>query len=234
MEVLVIKKFLVLLITFLFALTILVVPANARTEIKNPQEIEKVMSFKPTIGGIKSHPRGNLDEKGISKNSMITTRPELQEEKTYYSDTIHVLVTERIRNRIEVKLLDFEKEIKMLAQVVYNEARGINGTHHKAAPIWCVLNRVDSPQFDDTISEVITYPGAFAWTSNTRVEDEFVELVKDVLTRWLLEQEGYEEVGRVLPSEWLYFHGSGGVNKYKKQNNSTVYWDWSLESPYTD
>ena len=118
---------------------------------------------------------------------MITTRPELQEEKTYYSDTIQVLVTERIRNRIDEKLLDFEKEIKMLAQVVYNEARGINPTMHKAAVVWCVLNRVDSSRFDDTISEVIKYPKAFAWVSpsfpNLLLVAEFILLVEN--TSWI-------------------------------------------------
>lgn len=210
----------------------LTTPAIARTELGEPKQIEKT-SFKPTIGS-PILPKGNLNEQGISKNSMITTTPELEEEKTYYSDTIQVLVTERIRNRIDDKLLDFDEEIKMLAQVVYNEARGIKGTHSKAAVIWCVLNRVDSTRFDNTISEVIKYPNAFAWSSTTRVEKHFTDLATDVLTRWLLEKEGYTEVGRVLPSDWLFFHGADGVNKFKKENRSTTYWDWSLGTPYTD
>ena len=233
MEVLVIKKFLALLVALSLLTPILVVPAKAGADLDGAKTVEVTTSFKPTIGS-PVQPKGNLNEKGISKNSTITTKPELKEEKTYYSDTIQVLVTERIRNRIDEKLLDFEEEIKMLAQVVYNEARGIKGMHHKAGPIWCILNRVNHEDFDDNISDVITYPGAFAWNSNTRIEEQFVELAKDVLTRWLLEQEGYTEVGRVLPSDYLYFHGADGVNKYKKTNNSKIYWDWLLESPYTD
>ena len=54
------------------------------------------------------------------------------------------------------------------------------------------------------------------------------------LVCYALEKEGYTEVGRVLPSEWLFFHGAGGVNKFKKENKSTIYWDWSLGTPYTD
>ena len=233
MEVLVIKKFLTLLVIFILIFSTLVVPAKAGKDLGSTKEVELSTSLKPTIGS-PVQPKGNLNEKGISKNSMITTKPELQEEKTYYSDTIQVLVTERIRNRIDEKLLDFDKEIKMLAQVVYNEARGINSTMHKAAVVWCVLNRVDSSRFDDTISEVIKYPGAFAWSSNTKIEEQFIDLATDVVTRWLLEKEGYTEVGRVLPSEWLFFHGADGVNKFKKENKSTIYWDWSLGTPYTD
>ena len=221
MEVLVIKKFLTLLVIFILIFFTLAVPAKAGTDLGSPKEVELSTSLKPTIGS-PVQPKGNLNEKGISKNSMITTKPELQEEKTYYSDTI------------DEKLLDFDKEIKMLAQVVYNEARGINSTTHKAAVVWCVLNRVDSSRFDDTISEVIKYPGAFAWSSNTKIEERFIDLATDIVTRWLLEKEGYTEVGRVLPSEWLFFHGAGGVNKFKKENKSTIYWDWSLGTPYTD
>jgi hypothetical protein len=211
---------------------VLLVPAIAGTEL-NEVRPQSVVSLKPTIGS-PVQPKGNLNDKGITKNSMITTTPELQEEKTYYSDTIQVLVTERIRKRIDSKLLDFEKEIKMLAQVVYNEARGIKGTHHKAGPIWCVLNRVDDEHFSETISEVITYPHAFAWYANTKVEQEFVDLATDVVTRWLLEKEGCTEVGRVLPQDYLFFHGADGVNKFKKTVNAKVYWDWTLGSPYTD
>jgi hypothetical protein len=233
LEVLVIKKFLTLLVALSLLTSILVVPAKAGADLDRTKTTEVTTSFKPTIGS-SIQPKGNLNEKGISKNSTITTKPELKEEKTYYSDTIQVLVTERIRNRIDEKLLDFEEEIKMLAQVVYNEARGIKGTHHKAGPIWCVLNRVDDERFSETISEVITYPNAFAWYANTKVEQEFVDLATDVVTRWLLEKEGCTEVGRVLPQDYLFFHGTDGVNKFKKTVNAKVYWDWTLGSPYTD
>ena len=179
--------------------------------------------------------RNNLSDGGITKNSMITTAPELKDEETYYSDTIHVLVTEEIRSRIDEKLLNFDREIKMLAQVVYNEARGVKGTHHKAAVMWCVLNRVDSENsFDNSIVEVLSFPNAFAWWSNTPVEDQFVVLAEDVLTRWLLEKEGFDNVGRVLPSDYYFFHGANGYNHFRKNYSSKEYWDWSLESPYPD
>ena len=145
------------------------------------------------------------------------------------------LELDEIRNRIDEKLLNFDEEIKMLAQVVYNEARGVKGTHHKAAVMWCVLNRVDSEtEFHNSIKEVVTHPNAFAWYSSTRVQKEFVELAKDVVTRWLLEKEGIEEVGRVLPVDYYFFHGANGYNHFRKTYTSKEYWDWSLESPYPD
>lgn len=231
MEVLVIRKFFVVLITSILFFGIFTVFAKAnRTE----NRIETITPQRHTIIVVDLM-QNNLCGEGITKNSTIITEPELQERETYYSDTIQVLVTDEIRNRIDEKLLNFEEEIKMLAQVVYNEARGIKGTHHKAAPIWCVLNRVDSEtEFHNSIKEVITHPKAFAWTSSTKIEKEFVELAKDVMTRWLLEKEGKEEVGRVLPADYYFFHGANGYNHFRKTYTSKEYWDWSLESPYPD
>ena len=231
MEVLVIRKFFVVLITSILFFGIFVTFAKAnRTE----NRIESITPQRHSIIVVDLM-KNNLCGEGINKNSTIITEPELKDEETYYSDTIRVLVTEEIRNRIDEKLLKFEKEIKMLAQVVYNEARGVQGTHHKAAVMWCVLNRVDSENgFDNSIAEVLSFPNAFAWWSNTPVEDQFVVLAEDVLTRWLLEKEGFDNVGRVLPSDYYFFHGANGYNHFRKNYSSKEYWDWSLESPYPD
>ena len=231
MEVLVIRKFFVVLITSILFFGIFAIFAKAnRTE----NRIESITPQRHSIIVVDLM-KNNLCGEGINKNSTIITKPELQEQETYYSDAIQVLVTDEIRNRIDEKLLNFDKEIKMLAQVVYNEARGVKGTHHKAAVMWCVLNRVDSENgFDNSIAEVLSFPNAFAWWSNTPVEDQFVVLAEDVLTRWLLEKEGFDNVGRVLPSDYYFFHGANGYNHFRKNYSSKEYWDWSLESPYPD
>ena len=58
-------------------------------------------------------------------------------------------------------------------------------------------------------------------------------MATDVVTRWLLEKEGFEEVGRVLPNDYLFFGGDGKQNWFRKKFKSNgVFWDWSLESPY--
>ena len=125
MEVLVIRKFFVVLITSILFFGIFVTFAKAnRTE----NRIESITPQRHSIIVVDLM-KNNLCGEGINKNSTIITEPELKDEETYYSDTIRVLVTEEIRNRIDEKLLKFEKEIKMLAQVVYNEARGVQGTH---------------------------------------------------------------------------------------------------------
>lgn len=125
-----------------------------------------------------------------------------------------------------------EEELTILAKIVYREARGIRDKAHQAAVIWCILNRVDAGLGGDTITEVATYPNAFAWVPDTPVEQEFLMLAADVCERWNLEKAGQDDVGRVLPKEYLYFTGDGEFNHFTIEWKGTETWDWSLESPY--
>lgn len=125
-----------------------------------------------------------------------------------------------------------DEELTILAKIVYREARGIEDKAHQAAVIWCILNRVDNGYWGDTISEVATYPKAFAWVPDTPVEPELLLLAADVCERWNLEKAGASEVGRVLPREYLYFTGNGKLNHFTTEWKGTKVWDWSLESPY--
>jgi len=154
--------------------------------------------------------------------------PELE----FFSDTIKVKTTKKIKEKINKQLQEYQIEIQMLAKVVYREARGMKSDAHKAGVIWCVLNRVDSETFDNSISKVITAKHQFAWVPKTPVKQEFCELAEDVIARWLLEKEGYTDVGRVLPSDYLFFAGRNGLNYFRKEYRSKTYWDWSLKSPY--
>lgn len=125
-----------------------------------------------------------------------------------------------------------QEEIETLAKIVYQEARGVKEDSHKAAVVWCILNRVDDGYWGDTIVEVATYPNAFAWVPDTPVEGELVDLVVDVITRWNYEKEGLSNVGRTLPKDYLYFTGDGSYNHFTREWGSTDYWDWSLPDPY--
>lgn len=125
-----------------------------------------------------------------------------------------------------------QEEIETLAKIVYREARGIKEDSHKAAVVWCILNRVDDGYWGDNIVDVATYPNAFAWVPDTPVDEELVDLVVDVITRWNHEKEGLSDVGRTLPKEYLYFTGDGSYNRFTKEWKSTDYWDWSLPDPY--
>lgn len=125
-----------------------------------------------------------------------------------------------------------KEELSVLARIVYQEARGIPQKSHQAAVIWCILNRVDSGYWGDDIISVATYPHAFAWVPNTLIYDEFLDLAEDVVTRWNWEKQGLKDVGRVLPSTYLYFTGDGKLNYFTEEWRGTEYWDWSLPNPY--
>lgn len=151
---------------------------------------------------------------------------------TNYSDTILVSVTEDQKRQIEQQVSTYEEEIIIMAKITWREARGIKDVSQKAAVMWCILNRYDSGLYGDTITEVATAPAQFAWKYDTIVDNELYLLAKDVVTRWLLEKNGYENVGRVLPKEYCFFWGDGNYNYFRTTNNTLLYWNWDLESPY--
>lgn len=129
------------------------------------------------------------------------------------------------------------KNVRLLAQLVYAEARGVSDDKkasakaHQAAIIWTVLNRVDAGY--GTIEEVICAPNQFAYNSKIPVLPEFSDLAIDVLVRWEKEKNGEKEVGRVLPKQYLWFGGNGKVNRFrdKYKGNFTI-WNWEMKDPY--
>lgn len=127
-----------------------------------------------------------------------------------------------------------EDESIALAKMAWGEARGCSDMEI-AATMWCVLNRADNR--GQSIIKVITAPGQFhGYGKWCPVEDRFYNLAVDVLTRWQMEKQGAspEEVGRVLPKEYEYFHGNGKVNKFRDhyKHKKANYWDWSYPNPY--
>lgn len=133
-----------------------------------------------------------------------------------------------------------EKDVILLAKLVWGEAMGLN-KFEQSAVIWCVLNRVDSnsKHFPDTIKEVILQPNQFSgYHKWCPVRDDIKELVEDVLIRWYMEKDGIENVGRTLPKNYYYFRGFQKHNwfftteEYHKEKYERNYWDWSLENPY--
>ena len=127
----------------------------------------------------------------------------------------------------------YDEEAQYIAKVVWAEARGCSRTE-QAAVIWCILNRVDSDirNMPDDIISVVTAPNQFAYRDSSPITDELYELAKDVISRWEREKNGETNVGRVLPKEYLWFHGDGTNNHFRDAFKGGNRWDWSLESPY--
>ena len=126
-----------------------------------------------------------------------------------------------------------ETEVEMLARMIWGEARGIASDMEKAACVWCVLNRVDNPDFPDTVAAVLEQPHQFAgYKPDYPATDEHKAIAADVLTRWMEERAGAADVGRVLPAEYLFFTGDGEHNIFTDEWRGGAIWNWSLENPY--
>lgn len=114
---------------------------------------------------------------------------------------------------------DYDKTVDILAKVLWGESRGVfdRSKTNCACVVWCVLNRVDEGMFGDTPRECATAGSQFRYRKSFPVKAYFKELAEDVLTRWLLEKSGEEDVGRVLPEGYCYFSGNGKYNMFRKK-----------------
>lgn len=211
------KKFLkkssviILVLTILASVPIFVFATNAKDDTKQKKEI--ITASKVVV-------KANND---VLKKSKTT--------KKNYSNTIRVLVTPKQKQAVQKKLKNMNNEIEMLAKVIYRESRG-DTKMYKSAVAWAILNRVDAKGYGNTIEKVITAPNQFCWIPNTPVYKSYKNLAKDVVTRWLLEKQRCKNVGRTLPKTYKFFTGNGVHNYFRKNFNSTTYWDWSWGSPY--
>lgn len=85
----------------------------------------------------------------------------------------------------------------------------------RTAPIWCACNRADA--WEMTLDEVMHSDAFHGLLTEREVPEEWYNLARETLARWELEKMGYIDVGRTLPSEYLYFGGNGVVNVYRTE-----------------
>lgn len=123
------------------------------------------------------------------------------------------------------------EEVTVLAKMVWGEARGIPSITEQATCVWCALNHVDHGY--GSIVLVVTAPYQFVgYQESNPIDENLTALCEDVLARWYAEKAGEENVGRVLPSDYLWFSGDGSRNYFRNAYQGGNIWDWSLESPY--
>lgn len=140
--------------------------------------------------------------------------------------------------KVEYMPLYTEEDAIALAQMGWGEALVTQSDTEIAATMWCALNRYDSgdPYYRNckSIEDIVKQSGAFAGYSDSNpVDEHLLWLAYDVLDRWNAEQHGETDVGRVLPAEYLFFHGDGSHNHFRIEfEHNGQYYDWSLESPY--
>lgn len=100
---------------------------------------------------------------------------------------------------VEIRRTDAEE----LARVVYGTAL-YNSTEAQRAVMWCIINRVESPLYPDTVEEVCQQPQQWmGYSPDTPVLDQLYDLACEVLETW--------EAGgaRNLPEGCLWFDWTG-------------------------
>lgn len=103
-----------------------------------------------------------------------------------------------------------------MAKTLYGEYNNPNNYGQSAAVCWCILNRVDSGLWGDTVEDVVTASGQFhGYRTTNPVDADLYNIAVDVLLRYELEKLGLADVGRVLPKEYIYFGGNGVTNTYR-------------------
>lgn len=108
-----------------------------------------------------------------------------------------------------------ESDVRMVAKTIYGEAGSSwISREDKAKVAWVILNRVDDPNYPNTIRGVITAPNQFhGYISSYPVTELCYEIAKDVLTRWSMEKQG-ANVYRELPRNINAFYGDGRQNHF--------------------
>lgn len=134
-----------------------------------------------------------------------------------------------------------EEDVTMMAKVMYCEARGIASKTEIACIGWVILNRVDKTDGYDfnrvnTVKDVILQKNQFAYDpSAPTVTDggiDLKELARSVLDYWSAEKNGLSMGGRVLPVDYMWYHGDGKHNYFRNEFQKNVYWNYSLPTPY--
>lgn len=115
-----------------------------------------------------------------------------------------------------------DKLAELAGRAIWGEAGGIQDEAQRAAVVWCACNRADA--WDMNIDDVLNVDAFHGLAIRGTVPEQHVELARDVLARWTLEAEGWVDVGRVLPSRFLYFEGNGIVNLFSTEYGGGEYW----------
>jgi hypothetical protein len=142
------------------------------------------------------------------------------------------VVTEPVETEPVIPSLANDYDIELIARTIWGEAGGCYIVEHKAAVGWVILNYVDT--YGETIEEAVTAEGRFhGYRDWGECPQDILDLAADVVHRWEQERAGIENVGRVIPKDYLYFSAYEGHNRFRNAFDGDYdVWDWTLASPY--
>lgn len=169
--------------------------------------------------------------------SIAASNPKIPSEPTIIEEPVSVVYESPMQTvmvlpePIETPKPWTDEEAVVLAKMLYGEARGVMSDMEKAACVWCILNRCDS--YGQSIIEVTTARNQFTgYDISNPVDEGLYALCEDVLSRWYSEKNGEVDVGRVLPADYLWFHGDGQHNYFRNKYRGGTIYTWTLSNPY--
>ena len=158
------------------------------------------------------------DPEYISADTMVLSRAEAPERANSGLATYETFEAALERAKAAVP----DELAELAGRAIWGEAGGIPDEAQRAAVVWCACNRADA--WDMDIGDVLNVDQFHGLAIKGEVPPQHVELARDVLARWTLEAEGWQDVGRVLPSRFLYFEGNGIVNLFSTEYGGGEYW----------
>lgn len=157
--------------------------------------------------------------------------------RIWFEEQAKSVALEQEKQQKEKELQNFlnyhYSEAVAMAGTMYAEARGLD-KREMSMICWCILNRVDSGRFGNSLSSIIWVKSQFAH-SNKRYSDNGTDLVwlaQDVLARWYREKNGETNVGRTLPQGYYFYYGNGKHNLFRKANSGAGSYNFGLWNPY--
>lgn len=207
-------------------------------------EKDKIVTMLEVKSNAKRHLQYSLRNSEESKEEIVSEpkiiyEPEIVKMRgiTFtYDKNLEEIDKENIVERFNVFAPndDYDKTLRAMSKMALGEAGGCCPTEI-AATVWNVLNRYDTGGYASSIFGVISAPNQYhGYVPSFGIRKDVYDICEDVIARWVLEKEGNENVGRILPSDYLWFAGDGLHNHFRNQYRGGNRWDWSLPTPYDD
>lgn len=99
------------------------------------------------------------------------------------------------------------EDVAYISRTIWGEARGCCQDEQEAVA-WCIMERVDSPQFPNTISCVVLQPYQWQGYSPNNPAEPFAEMARDILMRWNDEERG-------IPDGMFWCSGDGVHQRFR-------------------
>lgn len=207
-----------------------------------------VCIFAIVFGFIQVKREADAMEERAAARAMVDHEEDILIAEKEPEDTLCMEIDEEEEKEKEAKYEEWvdpytKEDVIAAAKLLWGEARGvpdlvigdrvISSECQQAAVLWTVLNRYDAG-YGDSVTAVITAPGQYhGYSESNPVDSDLLDLTIDVLNRWTHEKWDGDSIGRVLPEDYMWFHGDGTYNYFRNEFESDSYWTWELFDPYT-